>query len=242
MIPKTLRAYSTLSLRHNMAVMAKADGESPSSTVKFRIASAPGDRAEIMRIRDIVYVSETGYLDAVTDMSGTFDSYDEHAVYIVASDGSGPLGTVKVTEDSAIGLPCDALADLSGIRRAGRAVEVGHLIMLPGARGRGIGQELMRRALIYSTRKYGATHIVGEFVLSGPNIREFYLAVGFAPLGDPNRDARIKGAPSCQVAALDLPAAARIARTRAGLLNERLQYFFHDYDFRTHDEWVNGGL
>jgi putrescine aminotransferase len=193
-----------------------------------------------MRIRDAVYVREFGYFGAAQDMSETFDSYDEHAVYIVASSGSGPVGTVKVTEDSAAGLPSDTLADLSTLRGFGRLVEVGHLMTLPGERGRGVGQELMRWALIYSVRKCGASHIVGEFMLRDGKIREFFLDIGFAALTGPVPDMRVKGMPLCQVAALDLLAAARTARTRAGLANERLRYFFRDYDFRDYDEWANG--
>jgi predicted GNAT family N-acyltransferase len=209
--------------------------------VTFRIVEAADDRTEVMRIRHAVYVREHGYLDAVTDIAATFDVYDDHAVYIVASDDGGPLGTVKVTQDSASGLSTDALADLSAVRRAGRLIEIGHLMTLPAARGRGIGRQLMRMAVIYGTRKYAATHVVGMFLVAEETLPEFHTAVGFRPVGGLVRDDRIKGSPRCQVAAADLRAAADIARSSAGLGNERLRYFLHDYDFRAYDAWVNGG-
>jgi GNAT superfamily N-acetyltransferase len=237
------------------AVALTSPGLAPGSSPEFSPGSSPGavtfgivgahdDRAEVMALRDAVYVREHGYLDSVTDIAATFDIFDAHAVYIVARDDiDGPLGTVKVTEDSPAGLPTDALADLSGVRRAGRLVEIGHLMALPTARGGGIGRELMRMAVIYGTRKYGATHIVSMFVLSDGGMREFYTGLGFQPVGAPVRDGRIKGSPLCQVAAVDLRAAADLVRSPAGHTAhavKRLRYFLHDYDFGAYDAWVNG--
>lgn len=221
---------------------SQAVTSAPPDTATFRIVGARDDHAAIMAIRDAVYVREHQYLDSATDISATFDVYDEHAVYIVADDGSGgALGTVKVTEDSPAGLPTDALAELSDVRRAGRLIEIGHLMTLPAARGTGTGLRLMRRAVIYGTRKYGATHIVSMFLVAEGGMREFHTAIGFRPVGDPVRDDRIKGSPLCQVAVVDLRAAADLARSRAGLANQRLGYFLHDYDFSAYDAWVNGG-
>jgi GNAT superfamily N-acetyltransferase len=148
---------------------------------------------------------------------------------------------VKVTQDSACGLSADALADLSAVRRAGRPVEIGHLMTLPAARGRGIGRQLMRMAVIYGTRKYGATHVIGMFLVAEGTLPEFHTAIGFRPVGGLVRDDRIKGSPLCQVAAADLRAAAGLARSGTGPGNERLRYFLHDYDFSAYDAWVNGG-
>jgi N-acyl-L-homoserine lactone synthetase len=60
--------------------------------VTFRIVGAADDHAEVMRIRHAVYVREHRYLDSVTDISATFDVYDDHAVYIVASDPAARSG------------------------------------------------------------------------------------------------------------------------------------------------------
>lgn len=212
--------------------------DSPPGTVTFRVASGPGECPEIRQISEAVYVREHRYLNAA---AATSDPYDEHAAYIIASDGGDPVGTVRVIEDLGNGLPTDVLADLGDVRRAGRPVEIGRLMTLPAARGKGIGQQLMRLAVIYGTRKYAATHIVGQFLVAEGHLRAFYLALGFIPLGPPVPDDRINGSPLCQVAAVDLLAGVDIARSPAGLADERLQYFLHDYDFSGYQAWVNGG-
>ncbi|MFF4414506.1 GNAT family N-acyltransferase [Streptosporangium sp. NPDC001559] len=201
------------------------------SSVTFRVAQSQADRDAVLRLRDAVYVQDQGRLSDAADTADTFDRFDAHADYIVAYQGAEAVGTVKIVPDSVAGLPCEDVVDVASLRAAGRLVEFGHLMTLPQVRHREIGMALMRRGLVHSVTRHGATHVLGDFFAeAGGGLRSFYTEIGFVALHEPYRDVRFREAPLSLVAVLDLAGAAARARTEAGRGNRLLQYFFHDYD------------
>ncbi|MFD9903058.1 GNAT family N-acetyltransferase [Streptomyces sp. NPDC059063] len=206
--------------------------------VTFKVARTPADKADVLRLRDAVYVGDQGRLADAGDTAATFDRFDPYAEYIVGYDDGRPVGTVKVVPDTEAGLPCDDTVDLSGLRDGNRLVEFGHLMTLPEMRHREIGMALMREAVIHSARTHDMTHILGDFFVDdSEGLRGFYKEIGFFALHEPYEDHRFKGSPLSLVAALDVTEAVRRARTPEGKKSRLLQYFFGDYDHykRAHD-------
>jgi predicted GNAT family N-acyltransferase len=200
-------------------------------TVKFRLIRET-DLDDVMRLRDIVYVKDQERIAAAGDLAEAFDRFDAHADYIGAYTGDVLVGTVKVVPDSAIGLPCDAVVDLSRLRGRGNTlVEMGHLMTRPEARERETGLALMREGFIHAVRKHRVTHLLGDFFVDdGGEMLGFYRELGFVPLHEPYADIRFRGAPLGLVALLDVEQAVDRSRTGEGRASRRLQYFFHDYD------------
>jgi GNAT superfamily N-acetyltransferase len=205
----------------------------------FRQAFFPDDRSAVMGVRDAVYVRELGLLSAATDLADTFDKYDPHATFFLAEDEVGPAGTVKVIRDSGIGLPCEFIADMAdvtGLRARGTLAELGHLLTVPRLRGRQVGMELMRMALIYSVRACRATHITATILTDERGVmRPFYRELGFVAIGEPRPIPSFRKGQLGIAAFLDLAEAARVSRTADGEAAERLRYFFHDYPKYTGD-------
>jgi hypothetical protein len=72
---------------------------------------------------------------------------------------------------------------------------------------------------------------VGTFLAGEQGaLREFYQLLGFAAIGPPRPLPSVNGEPLALAAFLEVAAAVRMSRTVAGRANERLQFFFHDYD------------
>jgi predicted GNAT family N-acyltransferase len=199
--------------------------------VTFRMASTDAERADVLRLRDAVYVQDQERLADAADTADTFDRFDGHAEYILGYRGGEAVGTIKVVPDSPLGLPCDDTVDLTQMRPGNRLVEFGHLMTLPTVRSQNIGMALMREALVHSLRVHRATHILGDFFVDDSGgLRDFYRDIGFVALHEPYRDVRFRGAPLSLVAALDTADAARRARAEEQRGNRLLQFFFGDYD------------
>jgi len=200
--------------------------------VTFRVARTDAEKADVRRLRHVVYVGDQGRFADVADAATTFDRFDPYAEYITAYDDDGrPVGTVKVIPDGEAGLPCDDTVDLSGLREGNRLVEFGHLMTLPEVRHREIGMALMREAVICSARKHDMTHILGDFFVDdSEGLRGFYKEIGFVALHEPYEDTRFQGAPLSLVAALGVADAVRRNSTPEGKKSRLLQYFFGDYD------------
>lgn len=198
--------------------------------VEFLVAGTPAELADVLRLRDAVYVRDQHRLTDVTDTITSFDRYDAQSRYIVAYQDGRAVGTIKVVPDSPAGLPCDGVVDLAGLRGGNRLVEFGHLMTLPEARRNGIGMMLMREALIHSVRTCRVTHILGDFFVDDfGELRDFYTEIGFRPLHAPYRDSRFQDAPLSLVAVFAVTDAAARATTEEGRASRLLQYFFHDY-------------
>lgn len=199
--------------------------------VTYRIARTEAERADVILLRDAVYVQDQGRLADTADTAATFDRFDGTAEYIVGYLDGVAVGTVKVVPDSPSGLPCDDTVDLSLLRPRNRLVEFGHLMTLPKLRNQEIGLALMRQALVHSVRRHRVTHIIGDFFVDDSGgLRTFYRDLGFVALGEPYADERFQGAPLSLVATLDVHGAAQAARDDVHRGNRVLQYFFGDYD------------
>ncbi|WP_431045767.1 GNAT family N-acetyltransferase [Streptomyces sp. P1-3] len=199
--------------------------------MEFRLARSAADKDAVLRLREAVYVQDQGRLADAADTAATFDRFDASAEYIVAYADGEPVGTVKVVPDSAAGLPCDDVVDLTELRPGNRLVEFGHLMTLPGVRQRRIGVALMREGLVRSVREHRATHILGDFFVDDTGrLRDFYTAIGFEPVGEPYPDARFQEAPLSVVGVLDIADAVSRSRTVEGGRIELLRFFFGDFD------------
>lgn len=197
----------------------------------YRLATTAADKRHVMRLRDLVYVREQGRLATPSDMSQTFDRFNDHAAYVLAEIDGESVGTIKVVNDSPLGLPCEDVVDLDEFRFGHHVVELGHLMTDPRIRGQRVGLGLMRSGLVHAVRQFGATRLVGDFFADGPSaLRSFYQALGFIPIGAPYRDERFSLAPLSVVAGLDLAGATARAKDAAGSIGGLMRFFFDDYE------------
>jgi predicted GNAT family N-acyltransferase len=205
----------------------------PPGTPDVEFKTVLCDDAAVRRLREIVYVADQGRLLDSAEMADTFDRFDAVSRYILAELDGEPVGTVKVIDDSAAGLPCGEHVDIEDLRARHQVAEIGHLLTVPTVRGRGIGKGLMRQALVHAVRSMGATHVFGDFFVDaadGGRLRPFYLAIGFSPVGEPFHDERFQGSPLSRVGVLDVPAAAAATRRATGRQRELMEFFYGDYD------------
>ncbi len=200
--------------------------------VTFRRARTPAEHADVLRLRDAVYVQDQERLTDTGQTAATFDRFDAFSYYIVGYSGAEAVGTVKIVPDSPAGLPCEDVADVSALRAEHRLVEFGHLMTLPGVRNHKVGMRLMREALVYSAREHDVTCILGDFFVDDfdGRLRDFYTDIGFIPVHGPYRDPRFTGAPMSMVAALDVPDAVRRCKAAGADGSGLLRYFFQDFD------------
>ncbi|MCF3122483.1 GNAT family N-acetyltransferase [Streptomyces silaceus] len=200
--------------------------------ITFRRARTPEENADVLRLRDAVYVQDQERLTDTAQTADTFDKFDAQAYYLLAYAGAEAVGTVKIVPDSPAGLPCEDVAKIDELRTGNRLVEFGHLMTLPGMRNRKVGMRLMREALVHSVQVHQVTCILGDFFVDDRDgrLRSFYTDIGFVPVHGPYLDPRFTGAPLSMVAALDVPAAARRCKEEGDDANQVLRYFFQDFD------------
>jgi GNAT superfamily N-acetyltransferase len=141
-----------------------------SARTVYRQAETTADMQHVMRLRDLVYVQDQGRLASASDMSKTFDRFDGHAAYFLAEINGEPVGTIKVVDDSPLGLPCEAVVDIDEFRSGHHLIELGHLMTDPRIRGQRVGLGLMRSGLVHAVRQFGATRLVGDFFAEGPYV------------------------------------------------------------------------
>jgi putrescine aminotransferase len=210
---------------------APADVSRDIPGVEFRTVTC--DDTSVRRVREIVYVVDQQRLLDSAEMADTFDRFDETSRYILALQAGEPVGTVKVIGDSEAGLPCGEHVDIEQLRAKHRVAEIGHLLTVPSVRQRGIGMGLMRQALLHAVQSLGATHILADFFVDaadGGQLRPFYVAIGFRPVGEPFHDERFHRSPLSRVGVLDVPAAAAATHLAVGRQRELMEFFFGDHD------------
>ncbi|MEU7576338.1 GNAT family N-acetyltransferase [Streptomyces sp. NPDC041068] len=201
--------------------------------ITFRRARTPAEHADVLRLREAVYVQDQERLTDTAQTADTFDKFDAHAYYLLAYAGADAVGTVKIVPDSKAGLPCEDVAKIGELRAAHhRLVEFGHLMTLPDVRNHKVGMRLMREALVHSAQEHQVTCILGDFFVDDLDgrLRDFYTDIGFVPVHGPYRDPRFTGAPLSMVAALDVPQAVRRCKEAGAEANGLLKYFFQDFD------------
>ena len=206
--------------------------EPAAARVEFHVATNDHDFAQILALRNAVYVEDQGRLGSVEDTAATFDRYDDHASYIVCRIDDVPSGAVKVVEDSPLGLPCENFAEVSRYRKPGhKLVEFGHLLSVLDHRTDGVGPALMREALIFAVRR-GATHVFGDFFLDKrpeATLHPFYCHVGFVPACEPYIDPRFSGSPLSIVGVMEIAHSLRLWQGSKGARRRLLDFFYHDY-------------
>ncbi|MEU8953449.1 GNAT family N-acetyltransferase [Streptomyces sp. NPDC048518] len=200
--------------------------------ITFRRARTPAEAADVLRLREAVYVQDQERLTDTAQTADTFDKFDAQAYYLLAYAGTEAVGTIKIVPDSPAGLPCEDVADLGGWRTGHRLVEFGHLMTLPDVRHHKVGMRLMREALVHSVQTHQVTCILGDFFVDDLDgrLRDFYTDIGFVPVHGPYKDPRFTGAPLSMVAALDVPEAVRRCKEAGAGANRVLGYFFRDFD------------
>lgn len=200
--------------------------------VTFRRARTPAEHADVLLLREAVYVQDQERLTDTSQTAATFDRFDAYSYYLLAYSGAEPVGTIKIVPDSKAGLPCEDVAQVEPLRAGHRLVEFGHLMTLPDVRNRKVGMRLMREALVHSVREHDVTCILGDFFVDDLDgrLRDFYTDIGFVPVHGPYRDTRFTGAPLSMVAALDVPEAVRRCRAAGADGSGVLRYFFQDFD------------
>lgn len=122
------------------------------------------DFALCRQLRRIVFIEEQGVSEA-----DEVDDQDDVAIHLLAQEGEVALGSARLL----------VLGDVG---------KVGRVCVVQAARGRGIGQMLMRAAVdrfrhvegVKKVKLGAQTHAIG-----------FYAALGFAPVGDVYLDAGI---------------------------------------------------
>ena len=143
-------------------------------SVVIRIAESGADRLASWRVRERVFIAEQGIAEAVER-----DGFDDIAWHLVAWEGEEPVGTARV-----VGL--DAEHRFVPPERAA-AVKIGRMAVLPAKRRRGIGRQLLDRALQLA-RRHGITRAelsAQEYVVP------FYERGGFHSEGERYEEAGI---------------------------------------------------
>lgn len=197
--------------------------------MQFRCPVDETDLDAIIRLRDNIYVQDQDRLADAADFQSSFDTYDEHATYIIGSVDGRDVGVVKVIADSPLGLPCDTTVDLTRLREQGRLAEIGHLMTLPDTRHRGIGVVLMKVALDHAMHHGPVDIVLGDFFATPQGgLHEFYLSLGFFQVGETYRDDRFRNSPWSVVGALDIPQAVHKAREDDA--SEAMVFLFGDLE------------
>jgi ElaA protein len=136
------------------------------TTPVIRTCATEAERAEAMRIRFAVFVEEQRVPRELE-----VDEFDVMAVHLLAvEEGTGnPIGTARILDKG------------KGVAKIGRVA------VLPGYRGRGVGEALMRAALDRARR---SGHTVAVLDAQVPVIG-FYERLGFVAEGAVFDDAGI---------------------------------------------------
>jgi predicted GNAT family N-acyltransferase len=197
----------------------------PAAKWQLLVAKTTRAKEDVLALRRAVYVDGENRIGEVADFEQTFNRWDTQARYILAYEDDVPVGTVKVIPDSALGLPCSEFVDMDSLRSRGRSVEFGHLIVLPGLRGQGLGMQLMREAFRFSLSEFAAKHIVADLFLDKKDTSTFYRTLGFEVLHGPYQDPRFIGAPESLLMILDVERAIRTFEDPRIPTNRILEFF-----------------
>jgi len=185
--------------------------------VTIRVADPANDGPDILRLRELVYVTEQRRLERVEELAATSDKYERFATYFIAHADGAAVGVARVIVDSPLGLPCEAGVSLESVRVDNRLVEVGHCMTVPRLRTTGLGLSLMKEAFKFSVVQLNATHILVDFFSDNAASVRFHRSMGFRALGQPYRDPRFANSPESIVGIL---AVAEHARARGSRRSE----------------------
>lgn len=123
--------------------------------MKITLADTEAARAACFALRRTVFIEEQGI-----DEAEEWDAADQDCLHFLAEDPAGPVGTARMID-------------------AGDAAKIGRVAILPRARGKGLGRQLMER-LLSEARARGFRHAVLEAQVA---VIPFYERLGFAAEG-----------------------------------------------------------
>jgi ElaA protein len=122
------------------------------------------DIATCQALRRVVFIEEQG-----VSPDDEIDGLDGQAIHLLALDGDEPVGTARLLVKGDLG-------------------KIGRVCVLPGARGRGLGAALIRRAL----EEFRAMPGLRRATLGAQtHATGFYAALGFREVGEAFIDAGI---------------------------------------------------
>lgn len=190
-----------------------APTEQNRADIDIRVATTEADKRNLNALCEAVYVREQGRLEHAEDWARTLDKYDPFSTYFIAYRENRAVGSVRVTADSGVGLPCEHAIDLGVLRENHKLVEIGHWICLPELRGKGAGMLLMRTALTFGMVELQATHILADIFIEAEASAKtkFYRLLGFRPLCEVYYDHRFTNGPASTIVVLE---AAQVLKRR----------------------------
>ena len=183
---------------------------------------------DILKLRKEVYISEDQRINSVDDFAESFDRYNSHSTYFLAFYKDRAVGTIKVIQDSPIGLPCDEVTNIDNWKNKGKVVEFGHLIVLPEFRKSNVVFSLMREALKYTIETINAKYILADLFLDKKNhLKAFYHQAGFIEIFGPYKDSRFGNSPESSLIILDISKLYNIYRTAKGEKRKLLEFLLN---------------
>lgn len=188
--------------------------------ISCRLVHTHADREAVLRLREAVYVQSDQRISCVGDFRETFDKYDRYASYLLACLDGEPVGAVKVIRDSDIGLPCEEIASIRGVRdQAAGLVEFGHFITLPTVRKNSVVFAIMASAVSFAANECEASHILAD-VFFEKAIEDFenhfYRRLGCEIVHGPYGDHRFLEAPQSLVIVFSIAEMIRRAEQASG--------------------------
>lgn len=197
--------------------------------VRTEIVADGATRADALAVLDEVYREEKGWLRGVEDEIVLAGTEDPAFTWLVAYVGETPAGAVRLAYDPPLELPSEAEVeldpriDLDRLRRCGRFVEVGRLVISPRYRNRTAVVLSILRATISEVVARGYTHLITAVFEDDPHSPyDFHTRVlGFERIGSHRR-----GELHCQsrriLLTLDIARAYLRMKTSKGKLLGRL--------------------
>jgi putrescine aminotransferase len=183
---------------------------------------------DILKLRAEVYISEEKRIGSVDDFAESFDRYSSYSTYFIAFCRDKAIGTIKVIQDSPIGLPCDEVTNIDNWKNKGKVVELGHMIVLPEFRRSNVVLYLMREALKYTIKKINANYILADIFLDKKNhLKGFYHQVGFIEIFGPYKDSRFANSPESSLILLEIYKLYNIYREAKGEKRKLLEFILN---------------
>lgn len=198
------------------------------SSIRIEKVVSDRDWEAVIQLRQKVYVESDSRISEVSSFAETFDRFNRQAAYFLAFRQDQPIGTLKLIDDSEQGLPCEEIASLAHLKKLGRCVEVGHLIVLPEFRKSRVSMYLFREATHYSASQLGARFLIGDVFIDGSKQNfehDFYHMMGFENVHGPYRDHRFLESPLSLIISLDLEKLPLYARTAEGTRKKLFTFF-----------------
>lgn len=163
-------------------------------SIRVKLASTPEEVRALLEVRHTVFVEEEGYL--APQGGAIVDLYDPlpTTVNLVALSGGAVGGGLRITVDSAAGMPADQFFDYRSVLPPdARAASCSMLCLRRSVRGQSGGRIIMGmlQMCIYWCHARGLTHLCCPI---NPRIARLMKPIGLEPVGEEFTDG--KGLPT----------------------------------------------